>query len=98
VVKAIRQVVSGEVYLNLTATKIFVEKFQKLPDQVPLAPEPTRRERDVLKLIAQGKNNLQIAENLKLSSKTIDAHRRSIMKKLRLKTRGDLIKYSLQPQ
>jgi len=88
------QIVSGEVYLNLTATKIFVEKFQELPDQVPLAPELTRRERDLLKLIAQGKNNLQIAENLKLSSKTIDAHRCSIMKKLRLKTRGELIRYA----
>lgn len=96
VVKAIRQVVSGQVYLNQAAQKIFVTKFQELPDQVPLAPALSQRERDVLKIIAQGKNNLQIAEHLNLSPKTVDAHRRNIMKKLRLKTRAELIKYALQ--
>lgn len=96
VVKAIRQVVSGQVYLNQAATKIFVEKFQELPHKVSLTPVLSQREREVLKLIAQGKNNLQAAEQLNLSPKTIDAHRRNIMKKLRIYTRAELGKYALQ--
>ena len=54
------------------------------------------REREVLQLIAEGHTNKQIAEILSISIKTVQAHRTSLMQKLDLHDRGELIKYAIQ--
>jgi two-component system response regulator NreC len=54
------------------------------------------RERDVLRLIALGYTNQEIAKQLFLSVRTIEAHRRHILNKLRLETRADLVRYALE--
>jgi two-component system response regulator NreC len=54
------------------------------------------REREVLQLIAEGHTNKQIAEILNISIKTVQAHRTSLMQKLDLHDRGELIKYAIQ--
>jgi two-component system response regulator NreC len=56
----------------------------------------TQRERDVLRLIALGHTNQEIAARLFLSVRTIEAHRRHILTKLRLATRADLVRYALE--
>jgi two-component system response regulator NreC len=56
----------------------------------------TQRERDVLRLIALGHTNQEIAKRLFLSVRTIEAHRRHILTKLRLSTRADLVRYALE--
>jgi two-component system response regulator NreC len=56
----------------------------------------TQRERDVLRLIALGHTNQEIAKRLFLSVRTIEAHRRHILTKLRLQTRADLVRYALE--
>jgi two-component system response regulator NreC len=56
----------------------------------------TQRERDVLRLIALGHTNQEIAGRLFLSVRTIEAHRRHILTKLRLTTRADLVRYALE--
>jgi two-component system response regulator NreC len=56
----------------------------------------TQRERDVLRLIALGHTNQEIAAHLFLSVRTIEAHRRHILTKLRLATRADLVRYALE--
>jgi two-component system response regulator NreC len=56
----------------------------------------TQRERDVLRLIALGHTNQEIAGRLFLSVRTIEAHRRHILTKLRLATRADLVRYALE--
>jgi DNA-binding NarL/FixJ family response regulator len=56
----------------------------------------TPREREVLQLIAEGNTSKEIAEMLSLSVKTVQAHRASLMQKLDLHDRGDLIKYAIQ--
>jgi RNA polymerase sigma factor (sigma-70 family) len=56
----------------------------------------TPREREVLQLIAEGYTSKEIAEMLSLSVKTVQAHRASLMQKLDLHDRGDLIKYAIQ--
>ncbi len=58
----------------------------------PLTP----RERQVLKLIAEGKSNREIAEELVLSSNTVQTHRLHIMEKLNLHKRSELIKYAIR--
>ncbi len=56
----------------------------------------TAREREVLQLIAEGSSNQQIAEELYISVKTVEAHRAHIMTKLHAKNRTDLIRYALR--
>ena len=56
----------------------------------------TDREREVLRLIALGYTNQEIAGQLFLSVRTIEAHRRHILDKLRLTTRAQLVRYALE--
>jgi two-component system response regulator NreC len=55
----------------------------------------TDREREILRLIALGYTNQEIAGQLFLSVRTIEAHRRHILDKLRLSTRAELVRYAL---
>jgi DNA-binding NarL/FixJ family response regulator len=97
VVKAIRQVVSNQAYLNPVATKIFMEKLQELPEGITQShPKLTPREREILNLLVRGNKNAQIAEQLNLSPKTVEAHRSNLMKKLGLKGIAELTRYALQ--
>ena len=97
VVKAIRQVTSGQVYLNPKAAQILVEKVQGLPDKVSLVhPELTAREREVLNLLVHGNKNAQIAEQLNISPKTVESHRSNLLKKLGLKSIVELTRYAIQ--
>jgi len=97
VVKAIRQVTSGQVYLNPKAAQILVEKVQGLPDKVSLVhPELTAREREVLNLLVHGNKNAQIAEQLNISPKTVESHRSNLLKKLGLKSIVELTRYAIK--
>jgi two-component system response regulator NreC len=61
-------------------------------DEPPLTP----REREVLKLIADGNTNQEVAERLRLSRKTVENHRTSIMRKLGVHDVTELVKYALR--
>ncbi|UCG86263.1 MAG: hybrid sensor histidine kinase/response regulator transcription factor, partial [Gemmatimonadota bacterium] len=56
----------------------------------------TRREREVLKLLAEGHNTKQIAQALNVSVKTVEAHRQHIMDKLELRSLAELTKYAIR--
>ena len=56
----------------------------------------TTREREVVKLIAEGKSSKEIADLLFISARTVDSHRANIMEKLNLKKAADLVKYAIQ--
>ena len=56
----------------------------------------TIREREVLKLISEGKPNKEIADLLYISIRTVENHRAKIMKKLNLSNTADLVRYSIQ--
>lgn len=97
-VRAIRAVHHGEMYLSSQIAGIVIKDFIKLtPEASPEAsPALTSREREVLQLIAEGKNAKEIAFILRLSSKTVDTFRQSMMKKLGLKTVAELTKYAIR--
>jgi len=73
-----------------------VDKWINNPDEINSKSELTRRERQILKLIAEGKTSQQIAKNLKISKYTVDTHRKNIHKKLDIKTNTGLVKYVLE--
>jgi DNA-binding NarL/FixJ family response regulator len=56
----------------------------------------TDREREVLKLVAEGQSNREVADKLFISVHTVERHRANIMKKLDLKNTADLVKYAIQ--
>jgi two-component system response regulator NreC len=97
-VSAIRAVHHGEAVLSPTITRVIIEDYLRRNGAAhePAADDLTPREREVLQLIAEGYTSKKIAEMLNLSVKTVQAHRASLMQKLNVHDRGDLIKYAIQ--
>jgi two-component system response regulator NreC len=85
---AIRAVLDGRLYVHPTLAARLV---MRQPED-----DLTERERDILRLIALGYTNQEIAKQLFLSVRTVEAHRRHILNKLRLQTRADMVRYALE--
>jgi DNA-binding NarL/FixJ family response regulator len=97
-VAAIRAVHRGEAVLSPAITRVVVEDYLRREgvQHETIANQLTPREREVLQLVAEGHTSREAAELLKVSLKTIQAHRASIMQKLDLHDRGELIKYAIR--
>jgi len=98
-ISAIRAVYRGDSYLSPSATKHLVESYQRDTEQKK-GSDPyeqlTEREKEVLRLLAEGHTARKVAEILVISPKTVDSHRSRLMTKLALKNRAELIKYALR--
>ncbi len=95
VVAAIRDVAAGGRYVQpaLGARMLAADaEERKRAEQDPLSD----RERDVLRLLALGHTNQEIAAQLYLSVRTAETHRAHIMQKLRITTRAELVRYALE--
>ena len=92
--EAIRTVAAGEAYLTPTAVRLLLATQQNEAGR----PEPalSSREREVLRYTARGFSNLEIAERLFVSPKTVDTYRSRIMAKLDLHRRSELVEYALR--
>ena len=97
-VAAIRAVRQGDAVLSPGITRQVIDQYLRAEGDQPAAlpSELTPREREVLQLIAEGYAIKQSAEILCVSAKTVQAHRTSLMQKLDLHDRGELIKYAIQ--
>lgn len=94
VVSAVRAVARGEGFLSPGVSATVLDDYQKhVTDPLDLV---TNRERQILQLLAEGKTSKDIASALKISVYTVDAHRSRIMKKLQLRTIGDVVRFALQ--
>ena len=94
VVAAVREVAAGGRYVNpeLGARLVAADaEAERLKEEDPLSD----REREVLRLLALGHTNQEIAKELYISVRTAETHRAHIMQKLRLQTRADLVAYAL---
>jgi DNA-binding NarL/FixJ family response regulator len=83
--------------MSTQVADIFVDKF-RAGGEPRMAPEEplTIREREIVKLIAEGKSSKEIGELLFISSRTVQHHRANIMRKLNVKKTADLVKYAIQ--
>ena len=92
--EAIRTVAAGEAYLTPAAVRLLLATQQSEAGR----PEPalSSREREVLRFTARGFSNLEIAERLLVSPKTVDTYRSRIMAKLDLHRRSELVDYALR--
>lgn len=100
-IKAIRTVHLGERYFTDAITKLVFEDFYvheklKNPETTRLPNDLTKREYEVLGLVAMGKGNKEIAEQLFISVKTVETHKGHILEKLGLKNSAELIKYAIK--
>ncbi len=96
-ISAIRAVHRGEVFLSPLATKMVIGGYLHAMgrgEEKQNYDELTSREKEVLKLIADGYTNQEIADHLIISVKTVETHRAHILEKLELHTRADLVKYA----
>jgi len=93
-IRAIREVSRGETYLSPSIANSFVGAY--LDDSQLPADSLTRRERQVLHLIAEGNTTKEIAHQLNISFKTAESHRSHLMRKLDLHDIAGLVRYAIQ--
>jgi two-component system response regulator NreC len=94
VVGAVREVADGRQYLHPTLGARLIESEAKAREEADADPL-SEREREVLRLLALGHTNQEIAKMLYISVRTAESHRAHIMQKLRLQTRAELVRYAL---
>lgn len=96
---AIRSVYNGQAFFSPAVSKIIIDSYVTRPDELAGKKSPrllTRREREVLQLIAEGHLHAQIAERLGISVRTVDTHRQNIMKKLDIHDTAGLVTYAIK--
>lgn len=87
---AINDVMEGKIFLSQDINKLLMENLQ-FPEQEKLL---TPREREILKLIAEEYSNKQIAEELFISERTVETHRKNIFRKTKTQSLVGLIKFA----
>ena len=90
---AISTVSSGGTFISPSVSRSFVNASDTEDKEPQIL---TLRESEVLKLIASGLTNKQIADKLFISIKTVETHRKNIMQKLDVHTIADLVKYTIK--
>ncbi len=95
---AIRQVYRGESSLHPTIARKVLQELSRppAPEQIPTSEPLTEREVDVLRLVARGMGNQQIADQLVISEATVRTHVSNILGKLHLASRTQAALYALQ--
>jgi len=95
-VRAIRQVHRGEPSLNPTIARKLLQEIARPVERQPAAEALTAREMDVLRLIAQGLSNQEIANRISVSEPTVRAHVSRILGKLHLASRTQAALYAVR--
>jgi DNA-binding NarL/FixJ family response regulator len=88
--EAIHEVSKGKTYLSFEAG----QAMRKISESVQI-PAITRREKEILVLIAEGLTNPEIANKLFVSPSTVDSHRKNLLAKLNVKNTASLVKFAM---
>jgi two-component system response regulator NreC len=98
-IEAVRAVTEGKAFFSPAISKMLVEDYmrqmreRKVEDSYELL---TTREREIVQLLAEGKNNKEVANLLNLSLYTVETHRSNIFQKLNLHSGAELILYAIR--
>jgi DNA-binding NarL/FixJ family response regulator len=84
-------------YFSAAISDTLLEQFLDSKPH-PLASSLTHREREVVQQVAEGRINKEVAARLEISIKTVETHRASAMRKLKLRTTADLVRYAIRTQ
>lgn len=96
ILTAIRQVYRGEPSMDPAIAQKLMRELQRSTDLPPTEEPLTEREMEVLKLLAQGLQNTEIAEELVISERTVSTHVSNILSKLHLANRTQAALYALK--
>jgi two-component system response regulator NreC len=95
IMAAIKTVQRGELYVHPAMTRLLLQEAARKSELRRGDPNAlSRREKDVLRLLAHGYTNRQAAEELQLSVRTVEAHRANLMAKLGLHNRAELVRWA----
>lgn len=92
-INAIQQALQGRVYLTPAVTRAAMERMSSPGADLP---QLTPRQREVLRLIAQGQRMKEIAASLQLSPRTVETHKYEMMQALGLNSTAELIRYAIE--
>jgi DNA-binding NarL/FixJ family response regulator len=92
-ITAIQEVLQGKTYLTPLMTKHVIATFT---ETTPPAVKLTPRQRDVLRLIAEGRRMKEIAAILELSTRTVETHKYEMMRGLGVESTAELVRYAVQ--
>ncbi|MCA9670339.1 MAG: response regulator transcription factor [Myxococcales bacterium] len=95
VVTAIRCVARGQRYIPRSLEAVFAQRYLGGGESDPLEAV-TNREFQVLRYLAQGMTNGEIAEKLTISVRTVDGHRQNLLRKLQLRNNADLARFAIR--
>ncbi|MEM9528125.1 MAG: response regulator transcription factor [Bacteroidota bacterium] len=94
--KAIRTVHAGQKYVSPAAAELLVASLSQQEDTGKFAPTLTRRERQVLSLIAREHTTTEIATELFISENTVESHRRNLLHKLNARNVAGLVRVAME--
>jgi two-component system response regulator NreC len=99
-IDALSQVQMGNTYLSPSISNTVIKGYLKRSETAPSEGDPltllTEREREILRLVADGLSSKEMAQQLNLSTRTIDAHRANIMNKLNIHNTPGLVKFAIR--
>jgi DNA-binding NarL/FixJ family response regulator len=94
---AIKAVAQGKTYLSPSVSRTVVESYlQRAAGEEGPVEELTARQREILQMIAEGKNTKEIAATLEISVKTVEAHRLQLMARLNIHDVAGLVRYAIR--
>jgi DNA-binding NarL/FixJ family response regulator len=93
---AIRAVTRGEIHLSSRISRRVIASYLERLGNGPIRGELTPRQREIVQLIAEGKNTKDIAFLLKISVKTVEAHRAQLMARLGIQEVVGLVRYAMR--
>jgi DNA-binding NarL/FixJ family response regulator len=94
--KSLRTIAAGDVYLSDALSRRVVQDYaRRAADALP-APALTPRQREVVRLLAEGHSTKEVAHRLGLSAKTVEAHRAQIAERLGIRDVASLVRYAIR--
>jgi DNA-binding NarL/FixJ family response regulator len=95
-IEAIEALSRHKPFLNVKSCETLLESFVKSAAEFEEDTVLTDREREIVQLLAEGRSNKEIASRLDISTRTVEAHRRTIMDKLRVGSFAELVHYAIR--
>ena len=94
--EAIERVMNGGSYVTPAAVRALDALSELEPADRNSRPEPTARQREVIQLLAEGQSMKQVADTLKITPRTVAAHKYAVMELLQIKSSAELVRYALK--
>jgi DNA-binding NarL/FixJ family response regulator len=97
-ISAVKSLREHKPFLSSRVTEFVLEDYLRRTDVLDTAAHEgvTAREREIIQLLAEGSSNKEAASTLGISVKTVEAHRANIMRKLRLRSLSELVRYAIR--